>query len=282
MGEREELRIGELAAWRYPGRGSRRSGACVVMAHGFSLTRHDGLDGYAEAFAAAGHDVLAFDHRHLGDSGGERRQRFRTSEQLADWRAAIAHARGSSERVVLWGFSFSGGHVATLAASEPELAAAMVLCPFLDGLARVRSSSVRDVAWILPRAIADRAGRHVLVPVTGEPHEHAAMNLPGEAQGFRRAVPEGSPWRNQISPGVFLTVATHRPVRHAAKIRIPLWVGLGERDVSVSNRAVERLAQRAPQGELHRYDVDHFEPFVGADAERIAGDQVEWLGRVVG
>ena len=40
------------------------------MAHGFSLTRHDGLAAYAEALAAAGAHVVVFDHRYLGDSGG--------------------------------------------------------------------------------------------------------------------------------------------------------------------------------------------------------------------
>jgi hypothetical protein len=37
------------------------------------------------------------------------------------------------------------------------------------------------------------------------------------------------------------------------------------------------LAARAPHAELHRYDVDHFEPFYGADPAVIAADQVEWL-----
>ena len=34
---------------------------CVVMAHGFGGTRDCGLLGFAEGFAAAGLDVLAFD-----------------------------------------------------------------------------------------------------------------------------------------------------------------------------------------------------------------------------
>ena len=73
----------------------RRSGdvPCVVMAHGFSLTRHDGLDLYARRFADAGLSALVFDYRYLGDSGGEPRQRFRKRDQLADWERAIEFAR---------------------------------------------------------------------------------------------------------------------------------------------------------------------------------------------
>jgi hypothetical protein len=40
------------------------------MAHGFSLTRHDGLPPYAERLVATGAAVLVFDHRHLGDGPG--------------------------------------------------------------------------------------------------------------------------------------------------------------------------------------------------------------------
>ena len=44
----------KCAAWLYYPADSDCDVACVVMAHGFSLTRHDGLALYAEAFARAG------------------------------------------------------------------------------------------------------------------------------------------------------------------------------------------------------------------------------------
>lgn len=160
----------QCAAWLYRPPALSEPLACVVMAYGFSLTRHDGLPAYAERLAEAGIAVLVFDHRYLGDSGGEPRQRFRKRDQLADW-------------------------------------------------------------------------------------------------------------RNEISPAVFLSVAMHRPLAKARNLRAPLWVGLGEQDVSVSRRAVERLAERAPQGELHRYPYDHFGAFLGDGPQRVATDQIEFLGR---
>ena len=271
------------AAWLYRPDGEAAGVPCVVMAHGFSLTRHDGLAPYAEAFARAGCAALVFDHRHLGDSGGLPRQRFRKAEQLEDWRNAVAFARGleavDADRVVLWGFSFSAGHAVTLAAEDPRLAATLALCPLVDGLPRVLGTAPKLSAWMLPRAVADMAGRHTLVPVTAPPGAMAAMNRPGEADGFARAVRPGSPWRNEISPGIFTTVGLHRPVARANRIACPLWVGLGERDITVDARSVERLAERAPRGELHRYPYDHFDPFVGDAAERVAADQVAFLAR---
>jgi len=253
------------------------------MAHGFSLTRHDGLAGYAERLAAAGAAALVFDHRYLGDSGGEPRQRFRKREQLQDWRSAIAFARSlggvDPARIVLWGYSFSGGHVVQLAASDPAIAATIALCPMLDGLARVFATPPALSAWITPRAAADQLGRHNLVPVTAQPGEHAAMTLPGEADGFASVIPQGSPWRNEISPGVFLTVAFHRPLARASRIAGPVWVALGERDITVSARAVQGLAERAPRAELHRYPYDHFGAFTGEGPAIVAADQVDFLRR---
>src|SRR5689334_6077850 len=54
---------------------------CVVMAHGFGGTRDTGLLAYAEGFAAAGLDVLAFDYRGFGTSGGTPRQRVSYRDQ---------------------------------------------------------------------------------------------------------------------------------------------------------------------------------------------------------
>lgn len=43
----------KCAAWLYYPTGTDNKVPCVVMAHGFSLTRHDGLILYAEALARA-------------------------------------------------------------------------------------------------------------------------------------------------------------------------------------------------------------------------------------
>lgn len=255
------------------------------MAHGFSLTRHDGLSPFAESLADAGATVVVFDHRCLGDSPGEPRQRFRRSAQLADWRNAVAFARTLPDvdpaRVALWGFSFSGGHAVETAAADGRIAGLMLLCPFLDGLARVRSTPLPLVAWILPRAVADRAGRHTLIPVTGPPGTHAAMSLAGEADGFAASVPDGSPWRNEISPGLFVTVAFHRPWTKAGRLTMPVWIGQGDQDISVSARAIGRLVAEAAGAELHHYPVDHFGAFRSAMTRRIADDQVAFFTRRV-
>jgi pimeloyl-ACP methyl ester carboxylesterase len=271
----------EIAAWLYRG-----GDVCVVMAHGFSLTRHDGLHTYAEALNDAGASVLVFDHRYLGDSGGEPRQRIRVKEQSEDYRAAIAYAREldgiDPEKIVLWGYSFAGGTSVNVAASDPRIAGLILLCPYVDGTARVLGATRRSpwrATQIMALAIRDRLGSHNLIKVTAQPGELAAMSFPGEADGFASAVDGTSPWRNEVAPGAFVTIAVHRPVDKAKRLGMPVWVGLGEKDITVSGKAIEKLADNAPRAELHRYDVAHFEPFHGSDPAMIAADQSDWFRR---
>lgn len=254
---------------------------CVVMGHGFSLTRYDGMAPYAEAFRAAGCAVLAFDYRYFGDSAGEPRQNFRTSAQLTDWRNAIAFARADQRidgsRIVLWGYSFGGGFAVALAAEGQTAAAVIALCPFVDGLRRALATPPMVSAWLIPKAIADVAGRRRLVPVTARYGDKAAMALAGEADGFGRAVPSGSPWRNEITPGIFLTVAAFRPVTKARRLSMPMWVGRGESDITTSGKSIARLATRSSKGELHDYPSDHFDVLLAPLADQVAADMVGFL-----
>ena len=100
---------------------------CVVMAPGFGGTRDSSLLGYAEGFAAAGLDVLLFDYRGFGASGGSPRQLVSVRRQRQDYHAAVAAARQlpgvDPDRIVVWGVSYAGGHVIVVAARDKRVAA---------------------------------------------------------------------------------------------------------------------------------------------------------------
>jgi alpha-beta hydrolase superfamily lysophospholipase len=180
------------AAWLYrpPGPGPQ---ALVVLAHGFAFPRDARLDAYAERFVAAGLAALVFDYRHFGASAGHPRQLMDIDRQLGDWRAAIAYARSlpgiDPDRIALWGTSFSGGHVAALAAADPRIAAAISQVPYsgLGGrgrlprpvfLARMIAAAVRD-------KVRGRSGR-----CTGQPRSpDGAAPISG---GPFRGLPRGS------------------------------------------------------------------------------------------
>lgn len=166
------------AAWFYAPQGVEQP-PLVVMAHGLGGTRHMRLDAYARTFAAAGIAALVFDYRGFGDSEGSPRQIVDVREQLADWRSALAFARTElpvdRDRIAIWGTSFGGGHVLSIAAEDHALAGVVAQCPFVDGpssvwrrfLASPISATVLMVLAVVDavRSLARRPP--LLVPMAG-------------------------------------------------------------------------------------------------------------------
>ncbi|MFC6762674.1 alpha/beta hydrolase [Sulfitobacter porphyrae] len=83
----------------------------VVMTHGTSATITMVIDRYAEAVFEAGFDVLLYDHRNFGQSGGEPRQEINPWVQARGYRDAVAFLRSTQQsgQIALWGDSYSGG-----------------------------------------------------------------------------------------------------------------------------------------------------------------------------
>lgn len=286
--QREELSFrsggADLAATLYrPATPAGSAVPCVVLAAGLSMTRHDGFPRFAERFALAGFAALTFDFRHLGDSDGEPRQLIDVKRQRADLAAAIAFARTlhgvDPGRVALWGYSLGGAHAVHVAAHDDQIAAAVALCPPVDGLAVTLAGDVRNNLRMIPaagRALLTR--RPVRMPLTGPPGKLTMFTQPEAGPGFEAVRGEGSRWRNEILGKPSQHPALFRPIRAARRVRCPLLVGLGTTDQMVPARPIERLAARAPAGELHHYPGAHFDCFLD-HFDEVADRQVTFLTR---
>ena len=202
-----------------------------------------------------------------------------------DWRAAIAHARSldgvDPDRIVLWGYSFAGGHIVESAADGPAHRRRARSCArsstgWPGCSARRRPLS----AWILPRAVADRVGA---------PRPHPRHRPPGEK---RRDDPARRVRRLHPRPSGRVAVAQrdrpgrlpHRRALPARCARPSSWharVGRPRRarHLACRPRPCAGSPTRAPKGELTAYDLDHFEPLIGDAPQRIAADQVAFLER---
>jgi dienelactone hydrolase len=192
------------AAWLYVPDGAGPH-PITVLAHGFGGVREARLWAFAERFAAAGIAALVFDYRHFGASGGEPRQLLDVGRQLDDWRAAIAFARTldgvDADRVAAWGTSFSGGHVAVIAAEDTRLRAAISQGPFFDGIDALRAAGPRNIVRLAVAGVRDEARRltgrrSFMLPVVGPPGSLAAMNSPDAEPGYRALFDAGSHFRN--------------------------------------------------------------------------------------
>jgi len=183
--------------------------------------------------------VLAFDYRRLGESGGQPRQIVRIGEQLDDWQAAIHFARTlpgvDPERIAIWGFSITGGHIFRVAARNPDLAAAIAHSANADGLAAMRNAMRQWSVVTMSRltllglwdAIGGLLGRDpILVPLTGPRGMVVSLGTP-DAQNGPRALNPGNKypdWQQQIAARSAARVAFYRPGRAASRIQIPLLV----------------------------------------------------------
>jgi alpha-beta hydrolase superfamily lysophospholipase len=275
------------AAWLYRPDGDGRY-PIVVLAHGFGALRDGRLWAYGERFAAAGLAALVFDYRHFGASGGTPRQLLDVPRQLDDYRAAVAFARGldgiDPERVVLWGTSFSGGHVAVLAAEDDRIAAAISQGPFLDGIWALRAAGPRNILRLTVAGLRDEAARLVgrppyMLPIVGPPGTLAAMNSPDAEPGYRAMFPPDVQFRNEVAARIGVRIAAYRPIRHAAKIACPWLVCVADGDVITPPQPALKAAGLAPRAEARRYAGRHFDIYDGELFELVVADQLEFLER---
>ncbi len=286
------------AAWHLRGEGEdfagERGRPCVVMAHGIGGTRRDGLLPIAESLADGGLDVLLFDYRCFGDSTGEPRQLGYPSRHRDDYRAAVAYARGldgvDPERIVLWGTSWSGGHVVYVAASDPRIAAAISQNPDLDGLRTWLEVARYGTPFQLFRGSADavrdfvssaRGQGPTLFRVAGEPGEVAALTSDEALPGYKSIADPG--WRNEISARCWLYEPFNRPVKKMAELPCPILVQVAEKDSIAPPEAAKQAAWRAKgRAEVREYPCNHFDIYLGEWRERAVADQLHFLRRHLG
>jgi uncharacterized protein len=264
---------------------------CVVLGHGFAGTVDAGLEPYVARFAAAGLDALAFDYRHFGLSDGEPRQLLSVRRQLEDYAAAIARARSlpgvDGERIVLWGSSYSGGHVVAAAVSDGRVAAAISQTPLMDGLAgvanvaryagpgqlaRLTLAGVRDLAAAL------RGRPPVTIAAAGPPGSLAAMSTADAEPGYLAIA--GPSWRNEVAARIMLYAGSYRPGLKAGRLPCPILIQIAERDSVAPVKPAQATARRAAKrAELRTYPIEHFDVYRGAPFERAVTDQLQFLSR---
>lgn len=264
----------ECRGWHFIGEGDAfatdAGRPVVVMAHGLAGTVDSGLAPFAEALAAAGLDVLAFDYRGFGMSDGLPRQTVSMGRQLEDYRAAMAAAARlpgvDPNRLVLWGVSLAGGHVLAAAAHRDDVAAVVSLTPLVDG----RAAGRHALAHHRPSAIAkstvvglrSRLGSARLMPVVARPGELGALTLDGCLEDYLAIA--GPTWRNEVDAAVGLELGSHRPGKQARHVRAPLLVQIADFDRSAPPHAAAKAAF-AGRAQVRHYPCDHFDVWPGKE-----------------
>lgn len=284
------------SAWHFQGDGDGLLGPdgrpVVVMAHGFGGTKDAGLQPFAERISASGVDVLAFDFRGFGASGGEPRQSISIKRQVQDYHAAVDAAKAlpgvDAGRVAIWGTSMSGGHVLHVAADRSDVAAVIAMTPLTSGIAAGRASAGTRGALTAARWMAAGVGSRVSVargrgaktmPLVAHPGQRGALALDGAYESYTSMA--GPTWRNEIDAAVGFELGAIRTTASAKRLRCRLLVQIADFDRYVPADSVAKTAAHA-RAEVHHYPCDHFDVWPGHDwFEKAAADQTAFLARAL-
>lgn len=195
----------------------------VVMSHGLSAVKEMHLQNFAEIFANAGLHVLVYDHRNFGASDGLPRQDIDPVRHVRDFRHAITYASGrpdvDARRIGIWGTSFSGGHVLSVAASDKRVKAVVSQAPFISGGGNVRSIVRADLLAGLYAQLDEERQRlyggaepTMMSAVDEDPSAPAIMPQAEAWEYFTKAAAELAPaWRNEITLSSLERIGEYEP-----------------------------------------------------------------------
>ncbi len=260
----------------------------IVMAHGLGSVREMRLDAYAERFAAAGYACFLFDYRHFGASDGNRRQWINVKKQLEDWNCAVDFVKKSDKvdggRILLFGSSFSGGHVITLSSKRKDITATVAQCPYTNTFATAGSLKPKTTVKTIPFLIADLlsclTGYHpVMIKLGAAPGEVAMMAVPDYKDALK-LVPENTTFINKVPARTFLEFVKYSPCRYTEDVAIPIYYAVCAKDVLAPAKATIKCAKRSGKATIKEYNCGHFGIYVEEFFEEAIADYIAFFDTV--
>lgn len=265
----------------------------IVMAHGFSGVKEQGLDPVADMFSSAGYAVLVFDYRHFGDSSGEPRQQIFPLDMVEDYRNAITWASSQPNvdpsRVGLWGTSMSAALASYTATADPRVRAVVVQMPFIMGPKGRRAVDPARWEAVGKMLIADRIARYETgvvntIPVVAQ--GNAPCVLAGEeAHDFFVGSQEAAPnWRNAVTLESLEKIRQFDPVSNLDMMSDVAYLHIGgEKETLLPPDAVQAAFDRVPEPKkMVMLPVGHFEIYREPWLSTATGEARAWFDAHLG
>lgn len=268
----------------------------VIMTHGTTATITMAVDRYAEAIFAAGFDVLLYDHKNFGLSGGEPRQEINPWVQTRGYRDAVTFLRVKQpdSTIALWGDSYSAGLALVAGALIDDIAAIVAQIPVCGAT--------------LPHGLTDDSALGVMKEifasgdVSGGPEQTTGpmpvvssdqLNNPSllaPIQAFRWFIEHGgrpdSRWENWATRVIPDTPVACNPYVTAPYLKMPVQMMVGLDDEMVHcNPEIQRAVFNRIAGEREFVEIEggHFGLLWQASAEfdEAVNKQIAFLSRVL-
>ncbi len=239
----------------------------IVMAHGLGGEKQCGLDEFAHYYQQLGYRVCVFDHRGFGQSTGKVKNLVDKTSQIQDWEAVINYLKNQyhldNQQLILWGYSFSGAHVLTLA-SQTKYKAIIANFPHVDGLASLTLYPKKYLFSASIKAIQDLIlipfGKVKTMPVVAK--DRFAI-LAGEDcyQGYYSIIPKQLTWDNAVPARIVATIGLYRPIASASKIDNPTLVIGAEKDSLIPIKSTRKIAKKIKNCVYAEQFCGHFDLF---------------------
>lgn len=280
-----------LAGWFFAATDARGPAPTVIMCHGFSATKEMHLEGFAKTFQAAGMNVIVYDNRNLGDSGGTPRGDIDPEQQIRDFRDAITYAQSredvDADRIGAWGSSYSGGHVLVVAARDRRVKCVVSQVPLVQGLENARRL-VRSDLWAGLRAgfVADRQARlrgdaPMTMPVIGETFGDPCALPTEDSHAFFTGLSDENRgrWLNEITLRSMELFTEYEPGDAIARIApTPLMIVVGRDDhLTPADMTLAAYERALEPKKLLVLECGHFEAYTDAPFEISAPTQRDWF-----
>ncbi|TBU33540.1 alpha/beta-hydrolase [Dichomitus squalens] len=263
-----------LDAWKYLPKtvGAEPKGLpVIVMAHGISANKSMGLGKYAEEFVGMGYGIVVFDYRRWGTSDGTPRHVVYVSEQLDDYRTVVKYVRQQPEfdpqRVILWGTSFSGGHVVNLASEETlNVSAVVSQCPYLGNtpFPHISTAFIKTMFAAISDLLKQAIGLSPrYMPAVARPGEVGLMTWADNYEGMFGIVKGDAIYPNEVNASAMLDFPLYTPSASASRVAFPTIIIAAEHDSLCPITEAKKVKDASNKVELVTLPCGHFDLYPG-------------------
>ncbi len=258
----------------------------IIMAHGLGGEKSCGLDLYVQEYIRQGYSICCFDHRGFGQSTGKYKNLVDGKSQIKDWETVINYLKQELSLVekdmILWGYSFSGAHVLTLA-SKQKYHAVIANFPHVDGIASLAGYPIQYMIPATFLAITDIIfslfGKAKNIKVVAK-NRFAILSGEDCYNGYYSLISKNQHWDNQVPARIVATIALYRPITVAHKIASPTLIVGAIKDSLIPISRTRATAKKSNNIQYFEEDCGHFDLFHEPFMTQIQTQHRKFLGNI--
>ena len=257
----------------------------IVMAHGLGGIKELWIDKFAEFFCKNGYDCFLFDYRNYGESGGNKRQLVNVKDQLTYWNSAIEFVKNNlnikTKNIILFGSSFSGGHVIKLLSERNDIKMAISQCPYTSTLATVKTFSLISILKLILAALLDLltcvTGYHpYTLMLASESGEKALMKVP-DYNRYLKKIPKNVNFINKAPARTVFEFLKYSPGKYLKKINKPIFIAPCIKDNLAPAYKTIKLANKCKNAIIKEYNCNHFDIYFDDFFIEACNDYINFL-----